>query len=130
MEYELCKLPKKFRLAKLISYHSNYKQRIGVAIYKGARLVSTGFNYLKTHPKYASKYPSIHAEISAIIKAQTDLNGCAIYVYREHNKYKTPMLSLPCNNCMSAIFEAGISKIYFTTDGGWDMIKLERNYVN
>ena len=40
---------------------------------------------------------------------------CSLYTYREHNKYQTPLLSKPCSNCFSAILEAGISKIYYTT---------------
>ncbi|MDY0198386.1 MAG: deaminase [Tenuifilaceae bacterium] len=113
MEIEL---PKKFRLARLASYHSTYKQRIGAVIYKGSRVISFGFNKInKSHPKYASKYSTIHAEINALLKAQTDLVGCSLYTYREHNKYQTPLLSKPCSNCFSAILEAGISKIYYTT---------------
>ena len=119
------KLPRKFRLAKLASYHSDYSIKIGAVIYKGNRVVSFGFNYLKSHPIFANKFASIHSEISAILKAKTDLTGCHIYVFREY-KNKKFALALPCKECMKAIIEAGITRIYYTTsdDSYYKEIKL------
>lgn len=39
------------------------------------------------------------------------------------------MISMPCSNCFSAILEAGISKIYYTTEEYpyYEYIKLKGN---
>lgn len=117
------KLPKRFRLAKLISKQSEYKIQLGAVIYKSSKPISFGFNYLKTHPIFAKEFGSIHAEISAILKAQTDLTGASIYVYRE---FKDGSLAnaKPCSDCMKAIITSGITRIYYTTNNGYEEIKL------
>lgn len=119
----MAELPSKFRLARLISKQSDYKVQVGSVIYRGSTPISCGFNYLRSHPVYAKEYWSIHSEVSSILRANTDLTGCSIYVYREFKSGK-PANSYPCEDCFKLIVASGIKKIYFTTDYGYDVLKL------
>lgn len=122
------KLPWQFRMAKLASKNSSYKQRVGACIFKSGKPVSIGFNYVhKSHPEYAKEFYSIHAEVSALLKLDSDIKNASMYIYREHNKDKSPMLAKPCKDCMSAIIASGrIKKIYYTTSESpyFECIKL------
>ena len=77
--------------------------------------VSIGFNYDKTHPKYADGKTSysIHAEVSAILHARCDIRDSTLYVYRSHAD-GSPANARPCTNCMKVIVEAGIKRVIFT----------------
>lgn len=121
------KIMDKFRLAKLISKESTHFPQIGAVIYKGNRVISLGFNKIKSHPKLANedRFFSLHAEMSAILNAKQNLKGCTIYVYREYQD-GDPALAKPCKHCMPNLIEAGISKVYYTdnNDDGYSVLKL------
>lgn len=89
--------------------------------------VSIGFNLQKTHPRYADgkRSYSIHAEISALLKARCDVSGGTIFVYREDRNGQI-RLAKPCPQCMKALIEAGIKRIYYTIDAtpNWAQITL------
>lgn len=60
----------------------------------------------KKLPQSQTKYPYVaHAELNAIINAETNLDGKHLYV----NLF-------PCNNCAIAIIQAGISEIFYQSD--------------
>lgn len=111
MDYEL---PSYFRLAKLAKEHSNHRYQIGSVIVK-RRPISIGFNYQKSHPIYSDgkTYFSVHAEISAVIKAKRDISGSTIYIYRE-NSDGSPALARPCDECLKLLIEFNVKKIIFT----------------
>jgi dCMP deaminase len=118
----------KFRLAKLISKESEHFPQIGAVIYKGNKVVSLGFNKIKSHPILANedRFYSLHAEMSAMLNAKQDLKGCTIYVYREYQN-GDPALAKPCKHCMPTLIDAGISKVYFTdgnSEDGFSFLKL------
>ncbi len=74
----------------------------GAVIVKEGKVIATGSNNVTRHND-----PTAHAEISAIRAAcqkvqDFNLAGCEIYSSCE-----------PCPMCLSAIYWAGISKIYF-----------------
>lgn len=106
--------------ASRIAVGSEVQHRHGAVIVKGGSIISTGVN------KWRSKTPnppvnegynpdlSYHAEIDAINHANTDLNGATIYVARI-NKHGEERLSRPCSRCASAIKEAGIKKVVYTS---------------
>ena len=99
------------------------KQKIKATIYdKKGRILSESYNsYHKTHPLqalYAKKVNKpdkiyLHAEISAIIKAQKFGEPYKIKIERYH-KDGTPALAKPCPVCELAIKESGISVIEYT----------------
>lgn len=103
-----------FRIAKDASKRSIYKYRVGAVISNG-RPISIGFNSLKTHPRYANgrNSYSVHAEVSAIIRAGCNVRGLDMYVYRESADGK-PALAKPCNNCLKIIIESGIKRVYYS----------------
>ena len=115
-------LPSYFQLAKIASYHSNFKNHKMGSVIVHRKPLSFGYNiYGKTHPKYSDQIKtfSIHAEISAIIHAQTDLDGSTIFIFRDRwynarRKERIPALAKPCIHCYAALKEAGIIKAYFT----------------
>jgi dCMP deaminase len=116
----------------MISRHSEYTVQIGAVIYRGNKVISVGFNKVKSHPKLANedRFYSLHAEMSAIINAKQELKGCSIYVYREF-KEGGYALAKPCNRCMATIIESGITKIFFTdtNERGYSCIKVNKNSV-
>lgn len=74
----------------------------GAVIVKDGRVVATGVNRVT-----ANCDPTAHAEVSAIREAcqklqSFKLEGCTIYTSCE-----------PCPMCLSAIYWAGVSKVYY-----------------
>jgi deoxycytidylate deaminase len=85
-----------------------------------------GANLVKTHPIYANgdRWLSIHAEIKALISAETSVVGCDIYVYRATANDELAM-ARPCNECLKVLADAGIKRVYYTTREGYEMETLE-----
>ena len=112
-------------MAIIASKHSNFENRrkMGAVIIKNNRILSIGYNTnQKTHPLYASGVRvSIHAEISAIIHAETDVEGASLFIYRNNGA-----MSKPCPSCISAMIEAKIRRAYYTTgdEVGYNIIQL------
>src|SRR5665811_1126317 len=74
----------------------------GAVVVKDGEIIGQGHNHV-----LSSKDPTAHAEVTAIRDASKnlhafDLSGAEIYVN-----------GLPCPMCMSAIFWARISKVYY-----------------
>jgi deoxycytidylate deaminase len=107
---------------------NNGKIAIGAAIVNGNYVVSEGHNKRKTHTfqhthnmrtLYLAPHPNLHAEIDALIYSRyNDLSGCEIFVYREMAD-GTLGNCRPCRACMSALKDAGIKHVYYTTEQGY-----------
>lgn len=121
-------LPKGFQYAKKALRNSTYKIQVGSSIMYKGKFISSGYNTLRTHPKFANGKNSftLHAECSAIINSKCDLTGSSIYVYREYLSSKLPALSKPCDSCLAAILEASIKYIYWSINKYpyYEVIKL------
>lgn len=95
---------------------SKEKHRHGAVIIKKGKVISWGINVRKNDPNICS-FPltesGVHAEVAAIKKANTSLEGATIYVARI-NKTGQPLLSKPCERCQAAIEKAGIKKVIYT----------------
>jgi deoxycytidylate deaminase len=105
-----------FQAARKASFKSTHRQhKIGcVLVYKN-KIVSVGFNQLKTHPESTHPYKSIHAEFDAIYKSNSlALSDCDLYVYREDKKGK-PAIAKPCKYCDLLIKQVGIKNVYYTS---------------
>lgn len=90
----------------------------GSVIVKGGRVISTGINKERSHPRIVSSehikdHCSVHAEIDAIKKAR-NVSGATIYVARI-NKKGAARDSRPCKRCFETIKSNGIKKIVYTT---------------
>lgn len=112
------------RAAALMSTHP--KHQVG-AVIVNKKPISIGANLYKTHPIFANmvdgKY-SIHAEVKAILSCpRSKLIGSEMWVYREKAD-GTPAIAKPCKNCQKVLIEAGVKKVYYTTDDGFDSMEL------
>jgi deoxycytidylate deaminase len=112
---------KHFRLARQISKHSTHHQHMhGCVITRGNKVISVGFNKIKTNPNSNHPYYSTHAELSAVLKAdRSDLIGATVYVYREHRD-GTLANSKPCKSCQNLLVEAQVSMVYYSTETGYE----------
>ena len=91
----------------------------GAVIARNGEIIATGVNRVT-----ANCDPTAHAEVSAIRAACSklntfDLSGCEIYSSCE-----------PCPMCLSAIYWAGISKIYYgNTKQDAKMIDFDDSFI-
>ena len=102
---------------------SRHKQRVGAVVAMGPRIISSGINSYKTHPKSTSPYKTTHAEFSAILRANKELTGATLYVVR---LLATGELGLakPCPDCRRFIEEMNLKKIIYSTDCGFEEEQL------
>ena len=118
-------------LAKIAEANDESNIRFAAAIVRGNKIVSVGFNHMKSHPfqaKYAKNEMAIflHAEVHAIKNALREikvdeLNRCDIYITRVKRKKAGDKnfvwgLSKPCPGCARAIAEFGFRRTIYTTD--------------
>lgn len=100
---------------------SNHKHRHGCVVFKGSKIISTGFNEIrycwKLDKKYKKWVNSLHAEQKTIIFSEASLKRCSILVVRI-NKNNEMLNSKPCRICMGMIKDVGISKIYYSDCDG------------
>ena len=100
--------------------------RVGAAVARGKRLISTGACTIKTHPrnpKLRAKTTRTQAcaEFVAIIRALkqlSSLKNCSIYVTRLRKGGLTLTLAKPCSVCQGYMREVGIRNIFFTDQSG------------
>jgi hypothetical protein len=105
------------KLAVNTALSSKERRKHGAVIVKSNRVLSIGVNKFRNHPDiipepFIKQACSVHAEVDALKKI-SDARNATIYVARVNNQNK-PMMSRPCNNCYSAIREAGIKNIVYT----------------
>ena len=93
------------------SDHPKYK--LGCVLVKGKKVLATGRNDNKTHPKWGrNPWGYLHAETNALYKAEingVDVTGCDVYIYRKGYR-----LAKPCKSCYNALREAGVKNIFYT----------------
>lgn len=127
--------------ARHVSHCSTFaRARLGTVIVYGNKILSVGFNQLKTSPvqKKYNRYrngdfpphihnDTIHSEIDALNKcsfADIDWKDVILYVGRE-DKAGNSKLAKPCPACIQAIKDRGIRKVYYTTEDGYGRINLD-----
>lgn len=102
-----------------IAHRSNCKDfRHGAVIYKGRRIIKSGYNIgFKTHPNGSGLYSTVHAEVCVITRTKNHfypdkLDGLKLFVIRL-NKAGDIMDSKPCEDCMRLIKVNGL-KAYWS----------------
>lgn len=107
---------KYFELAKKLSYKSSHpKHKLGCVIVNKNKIVSLGFNKIKTHPKSTARYNMLHAEIDALLgNSLNELKGSVAYVFRA-DKHGLEAMAKPCIECEKALREVGVCQVYYTT---------------
>lgn len=105
------------KVARLDSADKKYY--LGAVIAKGNRVISVGVNsYGKTHTKCKDYFSqAIHAEMSAILVSNENVQGTSIYIYRESRAGKKGC-SKPCPECMYNLLKYHIKTVYFLDSVG------------
>lgn len=95
---------------------SAHNFRLGAVIYKGKKIINSGFNQShKTHPISKHPFSTIHAEVDAIIGTRREeMHGANIYVHRLL-KNGNAGLAKPCRYCESLLGDIGIKRIYWSS---------------
>ena len=106
-------------VARYFATKSSARNTHGAVIVKGGRVVGTGYNRNRNHPRSVSPEHiktdcSVHAEDSAIRDAGYDVKNAVIYIARV-NKNGEDRDSMPCPRCMDLITDSGIKRIIHTT---------------
>lgn len=107
-------------VARYFATKSTARNTHGAVVVKGGRVLGTGFNRNRNHPKIVSPEHiktdcSFHAEEIAIRESGENLKGAIIYVARVNRQGKDRD-SKPCPRCISLIEEVGIKRIIYTSE--------------
>ena len=107
-------------VARYLATKSTARNTHGAVVVKGGRVLGTGFNKDRNHPKIVSPEHiktdcSTHAEEVAIRDAGEDnIKGAIIYVARV-NRHGNDRDSKPCPRCSVLIERVGIKRVVFTS---------------
>jgi deoxycytidylate deaminase len=110
-------------VARYLATKSKSRNTHGALVVKGGRVLGSGFNKDRNHPKIVSPEHiktdcSFHAEQVAIKEAGEDnVRGAVIYVARVNRQGKDRD-SKPCSRCSALIERVGIKKVVFTAEAG------------
>lgn len=117
---------------KIASLSADKKRKMGcIVVYKN-KIIASGINSDKTHPKQklynTERFPEdspakLHAEIAALAPLFNSFNHInwskvTLYIYRIKNN-KPCGLAKPCPACIKLIKDIGIKKICYTTEDGY-----------
>jgi len=91
-------------------------------------IISIGYNRRgQVHKKFGYKwYSNIHSEVDAYSKAINKLDtskAWSIINIRLNNQLES-MLSMPCSHCNQYLTILGCNKVYYSTDEGFNKMKL------
>ncbi len=109
-------------VARYFAKKSKSRNTHGAVVVKGGRILGTGFNKDRNHPRVVSPEHiktdcSYHAEQVAIKESGQNVRGARIYVARV-NRHGEDRDSEPCPRCLTLIKEVGIKKIVYTSEKG------------
>jgi len=100
-----------------------YPYRLGCVVFKGKRILSWGFNQIRTSNAIPDRFKkfieALHAEQHAIMRVPNKelLNGASLLVIRINRNGKLTN-ARPCKNCMKTINYFKISNIYYSNENG------------
>lgn len=110
-----------------VANQSGHGVPMGAVIVAGNRLISSGWNINKSHPKqkvYFNPKREIHAELSALLRCPENLLvGSTLYIVRKDRTVnsRVVLLAKPCPVCYEAIVDAGIEKVVYSIAGDLDV---------
>lgn len=124
-------MPTPYRVALTMARKSEYiPYKIGACVSRGRRVISAGYNQIKTHPlmlRFRNEYVTgLHAEMHACVGVDLDsLNGADIYVVRLRKDGSLGM-ARPCKLCREYLADMGVRRAYFSTsEEKFDMILID-----
>jgi len=100
-----------------------YPYRLGCVVFKGKRILSCGFNQIRTSNAIPDRFKkfieALHAEQHAIMRIPNKelLNGASLLVIRINRNGKLTN-ARPCKNCMKTISYFKLSNIYYSNENG------------
>ena len=100
---------------------SDLRVKVGAAVVRGNRIISLAANKSGGSGKHGYQW-SRHAELRCILRAEP--RGCDIYVGRISGETGRLALAKPCAICEGLLGEAGIARVHYTVDGGWESMRL------
>ena len=89
--------------------------KMACVVVKGGKVISSGTNKPALAAPKDSRYnlgQGIHAELAAVLKANTSLRGCTAYI-AGWTKGNNLVCSKPCDLCYTVLKEAGIKIAYY-----------------
>jgi len=118
------------------SLQSENKFPIGTVLVVGHRIISCGYNRIKSHPKQPTRISfsgrlcvEPHAELDALIKAPPEMiKNSSIYITRRM-KNGNVGLSKPCYRCTTLLRNYGVRKAIYTVGGSIDSLLYEGENV-
>lgn len=111
-------------LAKELSDKSDHHtHKIGCVIARGNKILGTGFNIMKTHPKSPHAYRSVHAEFMAAMNANCDVEGATAYIFRQQKSGKWA-IAKPCSSCWKFLMELGVTEVVYSFEGTYRVEEL------
>ena len=108
------------------------RKKVGAILLYKNKIVQQAYNMdTKTHPLQArladmvglSEKIYLHAEIAALVKNKHKCDTIVVARLGGH-KHNELRNAKPCKICQLAIKEAGIRNIYYTTETGFHLFKL------
>ena len=108
--------------ARQIRLQSNVGTKVGSCLVKGGRILSLACN---KSGKGTNTIWSRHAEDSLLLGK--DAAGGTVYVYREHGGTGRLLNAKPCPTCSVRLREANVRQVFYTVDGGWEVMRLRGN---
>ena len=100
-----------------ISKQSTCRQKHGVVIARGAKVIAIAVNTDRNNPSHCTnpkREASYHAEINAVKQIKsTDFSGVVLYSARTNNSGE-PMNAKPCSRCQAVIEFLNIKKVVHT----------------
>ncbi len=128
-----------FAHARHMAQMSDFRRaRVGCVAVINGRVVATGFSQHRTHPmqQYYNRYRDfdgqanvahkLHGEAAMLFThrhLRIDWSKADVYVYRLCRS-RAHGLAKPCAACEMALRAAGVRKIFYTTDTGFELLRI------
>lgn len=113
-----------FEIAKKTSKKSNCKIKLGAVLERGGRILAVAANKEGSSGRGEYEY-SRHAESSLFSgRRKFTYEIATVYVARSHARTKVPLLAKPCNKCQRRMAKAGVTRVFYTTESGWEEMDL------
>ncbi len=111
-------------LEKLAARSGHSQHQMSCVIVQKNRVVSFGWNSVKTHTRSTARYNMLHSEVAALLGNDYNVTkGATAYVFRR-NKLGCLSNAKPCDGCMVALKQSGIKRVVYTNNNSWDSLEV------
>ena len=85
--------------------------RVGAVLARGSRVIKSAANDSGKPPRYIGSWTR-HAEVRATLNVNSE--NATVYVYREHQQLRSPLLAKPCNHCVEWLTWLGVKEVVYS----------------